>query len=103
MTPNRARVGASGWRTPGSAGMFKAGGFYAVRRVDGSADVLRDERRAIHRRRERGLQSACGTHLVAPALTRGAFPVARVATTLARCANDPDPSTADVAGGWRVK
>ena len=43
---------------------------------DGSADDLHAQRRAVHRRRHRGRQSACGAHRVAPA------EVARLASAL---------------------
>ena len=37
-----------------------------------SADDLHAERQAIHRRRDRGLESACGTYRVVPPLTQAA-------------------------------
>src|SRR5207247_5767736 len=42
----------------------------AATQRDGSADDLHAERRAIHRRPDRGLQSTCGTYRVASALTQ---------------------------------
>jgi quinoprotein glucose dehydrogenase len=44
----------------------------ATTQRDGSADDLHAERKAIHRRPDRGRQSPCGTYRVVPALTQAA-------------------------------